>query len=154
MLSEHHNKEHKKRTQQRSATMFAVFQLCVLRDTFRLTPVMGCAHMDDHRACHVTSAHTLSTTTKEDWKTTSAVLWQCGWSGTNRKKKEKTRKKTKQKKRKKNKKKQKGGKAPQKKKHKKWKNPQKKEKPKMKGEYGLEPKIHPNPVISFNAHQT
>ena len=46
--------------------VFAVFLLCVLRDTLCLTPVMGCAHMDDHRACRVTSVHTLSTTTKED----------------------------------------------------------------------------------------
>ena len=54
-----------KRIQQRSATMFAVNLLCVLRAHFRcLTPVMGCAHMDDHRACRVTSVHTLSTTTK------------------------------------------------------------------------------------------
>ena len=33
---------------------------CVLRD------YLGCAHVDDHRACRVASAHTLSTTTKED----------------------------------------------------------------------------------------
>ena len=46
--------------------MFAVFLLCVLRDYLCLTPAMGCAHMDDHRACRVTSVHTLSTTTKED----------------------------------------------------------------------------------------
>ena len=64
VLSEHRNKEQRKRTQQRSATMFAVYLLCVLGDTLCLTPVMGCAHMDDHRACRVTSVHTLSTTTK------------------------------------------------------------------------------------------
>ena len=29
---------------------------------------MGCAHMDDHRACRVTSVHTLSTTTKRTEK--------------------------------------------------------------------------------------
>ena len=34
VLSEHHNKEQRKRTQRRSATMFAVFLLCVLRATF------------------------------------------------------------------------------------------------------------------------
>ena len=34
VLSEHHNKEQRKRTQQRSATMFAVLLLCVLRATF------------------------------------------------------------------------------------------------------------------------
>ena len=62
----HLNKEQRKRTQRRSATMFAVFLLCVLRDNLCLTPAMGCAHMDDHRACRVTSVHTLSTTTKED----------------------------------------------------------------------------------------
>ena len=66
VLSDHRNKEQRKRTQQRSATMSAVFLLCVLRDTLCLTPVMGCAHMDDHRACRVTSVHTLSKTTKED----------------------------------------------------------------------------------------
>ena len=46
--------------------LFAEYLLCVLRDILCLTPVMGCAHMDDHRACRVTSVHTLSTTTKED----------------------------------------------------------------------------------------
>ena len=66
VLSEHHNKDQRKRTQRRSATMFAVFLLCVLRDYLCLTPAMGCAHTDDHRACRVTSVHTLSTTTKED----------------------------------------------------------------------------------------
>ena len=66
VLSEHHNKEQRKRTQRRSATMFAVYLLCVLSDYLCLTPAMGCAHMDDHRACRVTSVHTLSTTTKED----------------------------------------------------------------------------------------
>ena len=30
--------------------MFAVFLLCVLLDHLCLTPAMGCAHMDDHRA--------------------------------------------------------------------------------------------------------
>ena len=35
VLSEHHNKEHARhKTQQRSATMFAVYLLCVLRATF------------------------------------------------------------------------------------------------------------------------
>ena len=35
--------------------------------SFTLEPDDGlCAHMDDHRACRVTSVHTLSTTTKED----------------------------------------------------------------------------------------
>ena len=48
--------------------MFAVFLLCVVRDYLCLTPAMGCAHMDDHRACRVTPVHTLSTTTKEDRK--------------------------------------------------------------------------------------
>ena len=64
VLSEHHNKEQRKRTQRRSATMFAVFLLCVLRDYLCLTP--GLCAQDDHRACRVTSVHTLSTTTKED----------------------------------------------------------------------------------------
>ena len=44
----------------RSATMFAVFLLCVLRATIcsRLTPDDGlCAHMDDHRACRVRQVH-------------------------------------------------------------------------------------------------
>ena len=27
-----------------------------------LTPAMGCAHIDDHRACRVMSVHTLPTT--------------------------------------------------------------------------------------------
>ena len=57
------------------AKMFAVFLHCVLRDYLCLTPEMGCAHMDDHRACRVTSVHTLSTTTKEDWK----QMLACGW---------------------------------------------------------------------------
>ena len=35
--------------------MFAVLLLCVLRDNLCLTLAMGCAHMDDHRACRVTS---------------------------------------------------------------------------------------------------
>ena len=48
----------------RSATMFAVFLFCVLRETLCLTPATGCAHMDDHRACRVTSVHTLSTSTE------------------------------------------------------------------------------------------
>ena len=39
---------------------------CVLRDYLCLTPAMDCAHMDDHRACRVTSVNTLSTTTKKD----------------------------------------------------------------------------------------
>ena len=64
VLSERRNKEQRKRTQQRSVTMFAVYLLCVLRDSLCLTPVMGCANMDDHRACRVTSVHTLTTTTK------------------------------------------------------------------------------------------
>ena len=34
LLSEHHSKDQRKRTQRRSATMFAVFLLCVLRATF------------------------------------------------------------------------------------------------------------------------
>ena len=34
VLSEHHNKDQRKRTLRRSATMFAVFLLCVLRATF------------------------------------------------------------------------------------------------------------------------
>ena len=77
VLSEHRNKEQRKRTQQRSATMFAVFLLCVLRDTLCLTPVMGCAHMDDHRACRVTSVHTLSTMTKktENNKCSAVAMW-------------------------------------------------------------------------------
>ena len=52
---------------------FAVF-LC---DTLCLTPVMGCAHMDDHRACRVTSVHTLSTTTKrtENNKWSAVAMW-------------------------------------------------------------------------------
>ena len=36
VLSEHHNKEQRKRTQRRSATMFAVFLLCVLRARYDL----------------------------------------------------------------------------------------------------------------------
>ena len=45
VLGEHHNKEQRKRTHQRSATMFAVFLLCVLRDTFVLDTCDGlCAH--------------------------------------------------------------------------------------------------------------
>ena len=60
--------------------MFAVCLLCVLRDTWCLTPVMGCAHMDDHRACE--SSLSMSRLVYR-LKTTSAVLWQCGWSGTN-----------------------------------------------------------------------
>ena len=34
VLGEHHNKEQRKRTQRRAATMSAVFLLCVLRATF------------------------------------------------------------------------------------------------------------------------
>ena len=48
----------------REAAVFAMYLLCVLRDNLCLTPVMGCAHMDDHPACRVTSVQTLSTTTK------------------------------------------------------------------------------------------
>ena len=42
-----------------------------------LTPVMGCAHMDDHRACRVTSVQTLSTTTKktENNKCSAVAMW-------------------------------------------------------------------------------
>ena len=40
--------------------VFAVYRLCVLRATLCLTPVMGCAHMDDHRACRVTSVQTVN----------------------------------------------------------------------------------------------
>ena len=42
-----------------------------------LTPLMGCAHMDDHRACRVTSVHTLSTTTKktENNKCSAVAMW-------------------------------------------------------------------------------
>ena len=66
VLSEHHNKEQRKRTQRRSATMLAVLLLCPAR-LFVLDTFDGlCAHMDDHRACRVTSVHTLSTTTKKD----------------------------------------------------------------------------------------
>ena len=60
VLSEDRNKEQRKRTQWRSATMFAVNLLCVLRATLCLTPAMGCARMDDHRACRVTSVHTVN----------------------------------------------------------------------------------------------
>ena len=41
VLSEHGYKEQRKRTQRRSATMFAVFLLCVLRDNLCLTPAMA-----------------------------------------------------------------------------------------------------------------
>ena len=36
VLSEHHNKEQRKRTQRRSASMFAVFLLCVVHVVLRL----------------------------------------------------------------------------------------------------------------------
>ena len=58
----------KKKGEKKTNKMFAVFLLCVLRDNLCLTPAVGCAHMDDHRACRVTSVHTLSMTTKEDCK--------------------------------------------------------------------------------------
>ena len=81
VLSEHHNKEQRKRTQRRSATMFAVFLLCVLRDNLCLTPAMGCAHMDDHRHVVLRLYITLSTTTKETEsnKCSAVALWMvCG----------------------------------------------------------------------------
>ena len=75
-------REKRKNGRKKEKKVFAVFLLCVLRDTLCLTPVMGCAHMDDHRACRVTSVHMLSTTTKM----TESNKVQCcgnGWSGTN-----------------------------------------------------------------------
>ena len=81
VLSEHHNKEQRKRTQRRSATMFAVFLLCVLRAHFRtrLTPVMGCAHAWMSGRAYESSLSMSRRVYR--LKTTSAVLWQCGWSG-------------------------------------------------------------------------
>ena len=45
VLGEHHNKEQRKRTQRRSATMFAVFLLCVLRAKYDLL-------LDTKRLCN------------------------------------------------------------------------------------------------------
>ena len=90
VLSEHHNKEQKKRTQRRSATMFAVFLLCVLRDTLCLTPAMGCAHAWMSGRAYESS---LSMSRLVYRLKTSAALWQCGWSGTNKKRGKKKKKK-------------------------------------------------------------
>ena len=43
------------------ATILAVFLLCVQRDYLCLTPAMGCAHMDDHHACRVTTIPMIGT---------------------------------------------------------------------------------------------
>ena len=83
VLSEHHTKDQRNRTQRRSATMFAVFLLCVLRATFRSRShqTMGCAthHAMSGRAYE----SSLSMPRLVYRLKTSAVLWQCGWSGTN-----------------------------------------------------------------------
>ena len=55
--------------------MFAVCLLCAMRGTLCLTPVMGCAHMDHHRACRVTSVQT--TTERTENKCSASVA--CGW---------------------------------------------------------------------------
>ena len=63
VLSEHRNKE--QRTKDSTTLRYHVCRgSAVSCDNLCLTPVIGCAHMDDHRACRVTSVHTLSATTK------------------------------------------------------------------------------------------
>ena len=117
-LSEHH----RKRTQHRSATMFAVFLPCVLRDTLCLTPVMGCAHAWMSGRAYESS---LSMSRLVYELKTSAVLWQCGWSGTNKRRKKRSKnkeknggktkgKKKKKKKKRKRKRRKKGGKKEEK----------------------------------------
>ena len=55
--------------------MFAVCLLFAMRGTLCLTPVIGCAHMDHHRACRVTSVQT--TTERTENKCSASVA--CGW---------------------------------------------------------------------------
>ena len=78
VLSEHHTKDQRKRTQRRSATMFAVFLLCVLRPTLRSrsNQTMGCAHTWMSGRAYESS---LSMSRLVYKLKTSAVLWQCGW---------------------------------------------------------------------------
>ena len=75
VLSEDHNKDQKKRTQRRSATMFAVFLLCVLRDYLCLTLRWAVRTWMSGRAYE----SSLSMSRLVYRLKTSAVLWQCGW---------------------------------------------------------------------------
>ena len=75
-------KEKEKKGRGKKGRVFAVFLLCVLRTTFpsRSNQTMGCAHawMSGREYESSLSMSRLVYRLK-----TSAVLWQCGWSGTN-----------------------------------------------------------------------
>ena len=110
VLSEHRNKEQRKRTQQRSATMFAVYLLCVLRATFvhARTRQWAGAHVWMSGRAYESSLSMPRPVYR--LKTRSAVLWQRGWSGTNKKWKKNEKKNKKMKKLRKRSKNEKNGK--------------------------------------------
>ena len=70
-------KQREKEKEKKKDKMFAVFLLCVLRDNLCLTPAMGCAHMDDHRACRVTSVHTLQRRLKKTESNMCSAVAMC-----------------------------------------------------------------------------
>ena len=76
VLSEHHNKEQRKRTQRRSAAMFAVFcsVSCALL-SFTLEPDSGlCARMDERTCIRVITVDVTSSAQAEN-KCSAVALW-------------------------------------------------------------------------------